>query len=207
MYIFFHMALRFALRSLERAVSFSTSAKQSLFPASFFFFSPLCNDLCIFSQLGLWLTASSQTGHLSAVTQTPMCFHPTARPQGPFYLCHNSFQGMYVTEGLPCGSRAQSHALPCLLTPQPNWTWALTAWHRAPNIHSIPSSLRSCWSEFLFGFCWDFSELKLLLKLMGSSEKLHVSLTHESTFGMSDPTGLLLSSCVGTGGCRQFHSI
>lgn len=61
--------------------------------------SLLRNDLCISTQLGLRLAASSQTGHLSSVTQAPMCCHPTARPRGPFYLCHNSFQGTYVTEG------------------------------------------------------------------------------------------------------------
>lgn len=50
--------------------------------------------------------------------QTPVCCHLTGRPQGPFYLCHNSFQGTYVTVGLPCGSRPHMHTLPCLLTTQ-----------------------------------------------------------------------------------------
>lgn len=89
-------------------------------------FSPLCcNDLCVFIQLGLWLSASSQDGHLAMLTQTPMCCRPTVRPRGPFYLCHNSFQGTYVTAGMPSGSGAHAHTLPCLLTPQLRLTSAV----------------------------------------------------------------------------------
>lgn len=55
------------------------------------FLLPYAVTICVFIQLGLWLAASSQNGHLAMLTPTGMFCHPTVRPRGPFDLCHNSF--------------------------------------------------------------------------------------------------------------------
>lgn len=126
----------------------------------------LCREMCNFCVFVLFFLCDDAVAAVAArrpqANSPPLlCVFPTAGPQGPFYLCHNSSPGTCVTAGPACGGGPGAW-LPCLLTEQLRLTGAAARRRVAPEATARRSVFLKwpiwMWEFLMFGFHRDFSE-------------------------------------------------